>query len=124
MFIGGIIATSYAFDLKAQGAPWTSYLELPLVGTFGVVGLVMLVVYRNWYTTITEDTIHWRTRLLGRTHTLPFEEIVGYKTWDSKVGPTVKVWGRDGQRVGFPLAYFDAKPLMAHLRSRSGIKRN
>lgn len=99
VLLGALLAVSHTRELMAEDSPRTAYLEVPVVGIFGIAGLVMLVVYRNWY-------------------------ITGYKTWDSNVGPTVKVWGKNGQRVGFPLAYFDAKPLMKHLRSQPGIKRN
>lgn len=66
--IGLFLAGTYTKGLVDDGAAWTSYLVVPAVGIYAIAGIVVLLMYRDWYVTVGDGAIQWRTRIFERTH--------------------------------------------------------
>lgn len=122
--IGLFLAGAYAKGLVDDGAAWTSYLVVPAVGIYAIAGIVVLLMYRNWYVTVGDGAIQWRTRIFGRTHAMTFDEIAGYKLWEEQGVITLKVGGHSGKKLTIPAEYFDAAGLLNYLTEHPHLRKN
>lgn len=84
-----------------------------------VLGLLVMLMYRNRYVRVGTDRVLFRT-VLGREGRIAYADITEYRITDAGRLSNVEVRAADGTRMRVNSALFDVSPLIAAIRARQG----
>ncbi|GAA3933605.1 hypothetical protein [Microbacterium soli] len=109
LIVAGLILGLAVFT--ARYTPQLLPARIASVAVF-VVGVVLLIAFRNWYLEVGTDAVRFRT-VLGREKRIVYRDIASVRTVQVGGRPKVIVRGRDGVTLRVDRGRYQLAPLLA-----------
>lgn len=81
-----------------------------------LIGLGLIVAYRNWYLEVRADAVRFRT-VLGREKRIAYRDIASFRTVNSGLRTRVRVRSNDGVKLSVDTGRYALGPLIEAGRS-------
>jgi len=113
-----LLGAGFILGLAAFASQYTAQLLPARIAsaTLFVVGLAILIAYRNWYLEVGADAVRFRT-VLGREKRIAYRDIASSRTATVAGRPRLTVQSTDGVRLSVDVGRYGVAPLVAAARS-------
>ncbi|MDQ0614376.1 hypothetical protein QF046_002017 [Microbacterium sp. W4I4] len=119
VLVGAVLLTAgFILGLAAFASPYTAQLLPARIASavLFVVGLAILIAYRNWYLEVGADAVHFRT-VLGQEKRIAYRDIASGRMVSVAGRSRVIVQSTDGVKLSVDVGRYGVAPLVAAARS-------
>lgn len=113
-----LIAAGFILSLAAFTSRYTEQLLPARIASVALVlvGLAVLVAYRNWFLEVGADAVRFRT-ILGQERRIAYRDVVSCRPVSAFGRERVVVRSADGQKLSVDTGRYDVAPLVDAARS-------